>query len=622
MAKPQSAPVKNSPPPEGATPYSIGQPTDEEQQYLEYLNRARANPPAEGAILANTTDANVLSAYTYFGVDLGLMQTQFNAIAPAPPVAMNAALMAAARLHSGDMYTNQYQGHNGTDGSSPGTRITAQGYSWVTYGENVFSYSDSVFYGHAGFEVDWGGSAASGGMQNPPGHREDIHNSAFREVGVGVVDGSNGSVGPQLVTQDFGATSAGTPFLTGVVYYDLNGNHFYDLGEGIGGVTVQVPGSTYFAITANSGGFAIPVTTNGNYTVILSGAGFTATQRVAAVSGLANVKADFVPAYAPPTLTGPTLAALNQTNAYQFNAIGSATNYQWKQTYLSSYPYVEGAEHGLTNVSVVSSGTYSVITNTFAASGSYCFHLAQPDATSQYITLDPTLVPATNSLLTFAKRLGTATSSQIARAQISTNGGLGWTDLWTQAGGGVTDSSFIRLTNSLSAYAGLPCQFRFAWEFVGGSYYPQTDPTVGLCLDDIAFSNSAQAQSPVTNNLAGTSLVFVPTSAGVYQLSVRALLPGRSLPWGPITQITASNLPAVTIQFTGAPTHAAGQVQALFNVGNYRVGTPFKVLTAADPAGTWTTDTLATVQTVVSNTQFRLTTTNAGSRAYYRIRVN
>src|SRR5260370_14988209 len=103
--------------PEGPTPgpkgptilYSIGQPTDEEQLYLEYINRSRANPPAEGARLASTTDPDVLSAYSYFGVDLGLLQAQFNTIPAAPPLAINAQLLASARLHSCDMYTNNYQ---------------------------------------------------------------------------------------------------------------------------------------------------------------------------------------------------------------------------------------------------------------------------------------------------------------------------------------------------------------------------------------------------------------------------------------------------------------------------------------------------------------------------------
>ena len=64
--------------PKGLTLYSIGQPTDEEQLYLEFLNRMRANPTEEGQRLATTTDADVLSAYTFFQVDTGLMQSEFS----------------------------------------------------------------------------------------------------------------------------------------------------------------------------------------------------------------------------------------------------------------------------------------------------------------------------------------------------------------------------------------------------------------------------------------------------------------------------------------------------------------------------------------------------------------
>jgi len=296
--------VNNRPQPKGSTLYSIGQPTDEEQLYVEYVNRMRANPTAEGQRLAMTTDPNVLSAYSYFGVDLSLMQSEFSTNSAVPPLAMNANLIAAARWHSGDMYTNVYQGHNQTNGSTvmnPGARITANGYTWNTWGENVYAYAESVFYGHAGFAVDWG--PGPGGMQNPAGHRQNMLTGAFREVGIGVVDGMNGvggpqPVGPQLVTQDFATQPANSPFITGVVYYDSNGNGFYDVGEGIGGVTVTTPGSKYYAVTANSGGYVIPVTSNGTYTLTFTASGLS-TQIVATITGSKNAKVDYMPPAAP-----------------------------------------------------------------------------------------------------------------------------------------------------------------------------------------------------------------------------------------------------------------------------------------------------------------------------------
>src|SRR5688572_1754381 len=44
-------PERPSPRPQGPTRYSIGDPTDEEQLYLEHINRSRSNPPAEGVRL-------------------------------------------------------------------------------------------------------------------------------------------------------------------------------------------------------------------------------------------------------------------------------------------------------------------------------------------------------------------------------------------------------------------------------------------------------------------------------------------------------------------------------------------------------------------------------------------
>jgi len=305
VAPPPAPPVISSAPfstgptePNTTQLYSIGDPTNEEQYYLELINRARANPPAEGARLALVTDPNILSAYTAFDVNLVLMQSQFALILPSPPLSMNATLLTAARAHSQNMLQNNYQGHSGPDGSLT-TRLQSytSGANGWSLGENVYAYSKSVYYGHAGFEVDWGGSVVTGGMQSPPGHRENIHSPTFREVGIGVVLGSNGGsggVGPQLVTQDFGTVGGLPPFVTGVVYRDLNNNGFYDPGEGVGGVTVTVSNSNSYAVTASSGGYAVPVPGNGSYTVTFSGGSVPTTQQNVSVINSQNVKADYI----------------------------------------------------------------------------------------------------------------------------------------------------------------------------------------------------------------------------------------------------------------------------------------------------------------------------------------
>jgi uncharacterized protein YkwD len=56
---------------------------------------------------------------------------------PAPPVSWSGSLAMAAYLHSEDMAFNNFFNHTGSDGSSPGQRISLQGYPWMTCGENI-----------------------------------------------------------------------------------------------------------------------------------------------------------------------------------------------------------------------------------------------------------------------------------------------------------------------------------------------------------------------------------------------------------------------------------------------------------------------------------------------------
>uniref|UniRef100_UPI003460ABA9 CAP domain-containing protein n=1 Tax=Streptomyces asoensis TaxID=249586 RepID=UPI003460ABA9 len=86
---------------------------------------------------------------------------------------LNAVLTKAAQAHSKDMAAHQNMSHTGSDGSSPGDRITRAGYDWSTYGENVA-------YGYATPEQ------VMAGWMSSPGHKANILNCAFKEIGVGL----------------------------------------------------------------------------------------------------------------------------------------------------------------------------------------------------------------------------------------------------------------------------------------------------------------------------------------------------------------------------------------------------------------------------------------------------
>lgn len=299
--------------------YSIGDPTDEEQLFLEFINRARAGAVEEAWRLRETEDPLVVGEINSFDVDLDLMIEQFEDLPPtAQPLAFNPLLTEAARLHSVDMLENIFQGHTSSSsppspnepGDSPGDRVSRQGYEYSRLGENVFAHAQSVWHGHAGFNIDWGVSAETGlsvgGMQDPAGHRITIHTPDFREIGIGVVLGSAGaggdSVGPMLVTQNFGTVLSEDPppFITGVAWLDLEDTGFYAPGDGLGGITVTVTGASFHAVTAGSGGYAVPVPGDGAYDVTFEGEGFGPDTYTVTLSDGENVKLDYNPGAPPP----------------------------------------------------------------------------------------------------------------------------------------------------------------------------------------------------------------------------------------------------------------------------------------------------------------------------------
>ncbi|MBH1933003.1 sigma-70 family RNA polymerase sigma factor [Streptomyces sp. AV19] len=104
------------------------------------------------------------------------------------PLTGNAQLDQAAQAHSDDMAARGFFDHTNPDSKGPGDRVTAAGYRWTTYGENIA-------YGQQ--------SAASvmDGWMKSPGHKANILNCSFKEIGVGV----NHAPGGPRWTQVFGA---------------------------------------------------------------------------------------------------------------------------------------------------------------------------------------------------------------------------------------------------------------------------------------------------------------------------------------------------------------------------------------------------------------------------------
>ncbi|WP_226629330.1 DUF4214 domain-containing protein [Alloyangia pacifica] len=283
-------------------------PTAFEQQMLEYINRARLDPTGEfDALIADAASdtgvqANITQALRYFGVDLDLFAEQLadfvqnrmdNDLGSLAPLAWNGALAEAAGDHTQVMIDTGIQGHQIGDEPVLRDRVVAAGYdNWTRLKENVFAYVEDSLHGHAAFYVDWG--VGTGGMQSPAGHRDSILSAGVTEVGIGV-SAASGGIGPYAVTQDFGTRSDYQSQLLGVVIDDADGDDFYDMGEGLGGITVTASGAagTYTTTSWGAGGYQM-VLPSGVYEVSFSGAGINGSLSYSVTMGSQNLKLDAI----------------------------------------------------------------------------------------------------------------------------------------------------------------------------------------------------------------------------------------------------------------------------------------------------------------------------------------
>jgi uncharacterized protein YkwD len=235
------------------TLYSHGDPTALEQQMLEYVNQARLNPTQEGVFLNSINTPYSVAARAQFPAFFTPLLTQFASYPAVPPLAFNPILITEARQHSQDMVTNNYFSHTNLAGQDPTQRAAALGYS-TGVGENLddagASTEADILEAHFSLMMDY---ANIDNATDPLGHRLNILDSSYTEVGVGVV----GPLAGGMITQEFG--EAAKTYILGVAYLDANANGSYDVGEGLSGITVTPASGNWYTITSTSGGYAIPV---------------------------------------------------------------------------------------------------------------------------------------------------------------------------------------------------------------------------------------------------------------------------------------------------------------------------------------------------------------------------
>ena len=106
------------------------------------------------------------------------------------PLCVHPALTKAARAHSANMIRNDYFGHRDV-----GQRLKRYGYNWRAYAENIAG-GTGRYTRPANTFRRW---------MNSSGHRTNILDGRFREVGIGTATGTfEGKRGYTMYTVDFG----------------------------------------------------------------------------------------------------------------------------------------------------------------------------------------------------------------------------------------------------------------------------------------------------------------------------------------------------------------------------------------------------------------------------------
>ncbi|MDO8601080.1 MAG: CAP domain-containing protein [bacterium] len=111
----------------------------------------------------------------------------------------NANLNAAATAKAKDMFAKQYFEHVSPEGVDPGTLVKRAGYDFLTTGENLILGN---FTGEKEVVQLW---------MNSPGHRANILNTRFTEIGVAVLKGSYKGEIVWIGVQEFGLPFSSCP---------------------------------------------------------------------------------------------------------------------------------------------------------------------------------------------------------------------------------------------------------------------------------------------------------------------------------------------------------------------------------------------------------------------------
>jgi uncharacterized protein YkwD len=138
---------------------------------------------------SSSSPSSSSAAAAVFADQVVTLTNEQRAAAGCGPLNGNPNLTTAAQGHSDDMATNHYFDHNSQNGDTPWDRMNAAGYTgWTLAGENIA-------------EGQMTPQDVMDAWMNSEGHRANILNCAFNDIGVGYAVSDDGD---PYWTQDFG----------------------------------------------------------------------------------------------------------------------------------------------------------------------------------------------------------------------------------------------------------------------------------------------------------------------------------------------------------------------------------------------------------------------------------
>jgi serralysin len=210
----------------------------------------------------------------------------------AQPLAFNGDLNQSADAHSSWMISADVFSHTGLSGSTPHQRMSKAGYGFSGSWASAENIAWASLRGPSGLQDEV--ELLHKNLMNSPGHKANILNDTYREIGIGFKTGEYDGWDGAFATQNF-ARSGSKIFLTGVTMDDKDGDDFYDIGEGLGSLTVKAVSSTgasYTTTTGSAGGYSLALKA-GTYKVTFSGGGYSSVTKQVTI-GSENVKLDLI----------------------------------------------------------------------------------------------------------------------------------------------------------------------------------------------------------------------------------------------------------------------------------------------------------------------------------------